>query len=163
RPLWQLRVGVKLYDLLCGGENFQPSRGLSADETRRALPALKADGLRDALRSAARAGATLANYTRFLDARRDGDLWSCQLEDTRSGNKFPVRARAIVNATGPWAPLIPHSAVQLRLTKGIHVVVDRARLPIGDDAVVISEGRRLLFVIPWGRSVIVGTTDTDYH
>src|SRR5207244_10088977 len=40
RPLWQLKIGVKLYDLLCGGRNFEPSRGFSREETLRLLPAL---------------------------------------------------------------------------------------------------------------------------
>ncbi|MEW6160238.1 MAG: FAD-dependent oxidoreductase, partial [Verrucomicrobiota bacterium] len=53
------------------------------------------------------------------------------------------------------------SGVRLRLTKGIHLVFDHARLPV-TDAVVITEGTRILFVIPWGERVIVGTTDTDY-
>jgi glycerol-3-phosphate dehydrogenase len=57
---------------------------------------------------------------------------------------------------------LPHSQVKLRLTKGIHLVVERKRLPV-PDAVVITEGKRVLFVIPWGERVIVGTTDTDYH
>src|SRR5205823_5401272 len=65
------------------------------------------------------------------------------------------------NATGPWAGNVPHSRVQLRLTKGIHLVIDRRRLPV-PDAVVITEGKRILFVIPWGERVILGTTDTDY-
>ena len=40
---------------------------------------------------------------------------------------FKVRARAVVNATGPWAEGLPHSRVKLRLTKGVHLVVERAR------------------------------------
>jgi glycerol-3-phosphate dehydrogenase len=180
RPLWQLRIGVKLYDLLCHGRNFEPSRGFSRDETLHALPALNAHELLgsvryfdaltndarlvlDTLRSAAHHGAAVANYTRFLDAQREGDIWSCQVENVLTGEKLSARARALVNATGPWAQQIPHSDVKLRLTKGIHVVVPRRRLPIGDDAVVITEGERILFVIPWGERVIVGTTDTDYH
>jgi glycerol-3-phosphate dehydrogenase len=67
-----------------------------------------------------------------------------------------------VNATGPWADGLPHSAVKLRLTKGIHLVVDRKKLPT-PDAIVMTEGKRILFVIPWGERTIVGTTDTDYN
>src|SRR6185436_6907388 len=73
-----------------------------------------------------------------------------------------VRARTIVNATGPWADKVPHSGVKLRLAKGIHIVIDRARLPV-PSAVVITEGKRILFVLPWGERVIIGTTDTDYR
>lgn len=183
RPVWQLRIGVKLYDLLCGGRNFQPSRGFTREETREMLPALKDEKLAgsvryfdaltndarlviDTLRSAERHGATVVNYTRFKDAAREGDLWRCAIEDhvnTPGGTpaRLTVRARTVVNATGPWADKLPHSAVKLRLSKGIHIVIDRTRLPV-PSAVVITEGKRILFILPWGKRVIIGTTDTDY-
>lgn len=179
RPLWQLGIGVKIYDLLCGGRNFDASHTLPRAEVMRRVPALDAHGLTgaaryfdgltddarlviDTLRSASHHGAAVLNYLRFRDARRESDRWQCQLEDGLTGQTVSVSARAIVNATGPWAQQIPHSGVKLRLSKGIHVVVDRRRLPV-PDAVVITEGRRLLFVIPWGERVIIGTTDTDYQ
>jgi glycerol-3-phosphate dehydrogenase len=56
---------------------------------------------------------------------------------------------------------MPNSKTTLRLTKGVHLVIDRQRLPI-PDAVVMAEGDRILFAIPWGERVILGTTDTDY-
>lgn len=178
RPLWQLRIGVKLYDLLCSGRNFNPSRGFTREETLRSLPGLNRDGLLgsvryfdaltndarlvvDTLRSAVAHDAHVANYVRFHDARRAGDVWSCDLEDTLTGETFTARSRTLVNATGPWAEQLPHSAVKVRLSKGIHLVVDRRRLPVSE-AVVVTEGKRILFLIPWGERVIVGTTDTDY-
>ncbi len=179
RPLWQLRIGVKLYDLLCNGRNFSPSRGFSPAETLALLPELNCDGLigavryfdaltndarltLDTLRSADRHDATLANYTRFTGATREADGWRCQLEDQLTGAEVTARTRTIVNATGPWAQGLGHSAVKLRLSKGIHVVIDRRHLPI-TDAVVLTEGKRILFVLPWGERLIVGTTDTDYE
>jgi glycerol-3-phosphate dehydrogenase len=179
RPLWQLRAGVKIYDLLCGGRNFQPSRGFSRAETRQMLPALKAENLLgavryfdaltndsrlviDTLRSAEWHGAALLNYAGFRDARREGDVWRCEIDDQVTGADHTVRARTIVNATGPWADKVPHSGVKLRLSKGIHIVIDGARLPL-PSAVVITEGKRILFVLPWGERVIIGTTDTDYR
>jgi glycerol-3-phosphate dehydrogenase len=178
-PLWQLRIGVKLYDFLCGGGNFAPSRGLSLAETRKLLPALRTDGLRgavryfdaltndarlviDTLRSASRAGGAVLNYARLESTRREGNEWRTTVRDVLSGAIHEVRARAIVNATGPWSDGLPHSAVKLRLTKGIHLVVDHARLPV-PDAVVVTEGKRILFAIPWAGRVVLGTTDTDYR
>ena len=179
RPMWQLRIGVKLYDLLCGGGNFEPSRGFSRRETQAMLPTLQETKLKgsvryfdaltndarlvlDTLRSAERHAAAIVNYTRFHNAQRSGEGWSCQVEDRLTGRSCTVRTRAIVNATGPWADKVPHSAVKLRLSKGIHLVVDRARLAV-PSAVVITEGKRILFVLPWGQRVIIGTTDTDYR
>jgi glycerol-3-phosphate dehydrogenase len=179
RPLWQLGIGVKLYDWLCGGRNFEASHSLPRAEVLRLVPSLDPRDLTgavryfdaltddarlvlDTLRSASHHGAAAVNYLRFRDARREAGQWVCELEDTLASRTLTVRARAIVNATGPWAQQIPHSGVTLRLSKGIHLVVDRRRLPV-PDAVVITEGRRLLFVIPWGERIIIGTTDTDYH
>ena len=73
-----------------------------------------------------------------------------------------LTARCVVNATGPWAAAIPHSRLRLRLTKGVHLVVDRQRLPL-PCAVVMTAGPRILFGIPWGERMILGTTDTDYE
>jgi glycerol-3-phosphate dehydrogenase len=178
RPLWQLRLGVKIYDLLCGGRNFQPSHGFTERETLELLPKLKREKLKgavryfdaftndarlviDTLRSGSAHGAMVMNYAKFHDADREGQEWRCEIRDQLTGEPHPLRTRAIVNATGPWADQVPHSAIKLRLSKGIHIVIDRARLPT-PSAVVITEGKRILFVIPWGQRVIIGTTDTDY-
>jgi glycerol-3-phosphate dehydrogenase len=115
----------------------------------------------DTLRSAAKSGAIILNYCRFENAARQ-DLWECELKDASSGRGFQVQARAVVNATGPWADGLPHSAVKLRLTKGVHVIVERSRLPVTETA-VMTEEKRILFAIPWGERTILGTTDTDYN
>ncbi len=179
RPLWQLKIGVKLYDLLCSGRNFEPSRGLSTQETLQHLPMLRPENLTgaayyfdaltndarlvvDSIRSAARHGAMALNYVEFVNAKREGNVWVCELLDRHTNQRHSIRTSTIVNATGPWANKLPHSNVKLRLSKGIHAVIDHARLPV-QSAAVITEGKRILFVIPWGQRVIVGTTDTDYE
>ena len=175
--LWQLKLGVRLYDLLCGGKNFGPSAWLTGAQTLAHVPGLSADGLQgavsyfdgftndarltlDTLRSAAAAGAVVVNYCRFEEAARN-EMWDCLLEDCFQPARFRVRAHAVVNAAGPWADALPHSRVRLRLTAGIHLVVDAERLRV-PDAVVMAEGKRILFAIPWGEKTILGTTDTDY-
>jgi glycerol-3-phosphate dehydrogenase len=177
-PLWQLGLGVKAYDLLCGGRNLGSSRKLSADETLALVPGLNPVDLTgavryfdaltndarlvlDTLRSAERHGALLCNYLRFESAIREGDGWRGEVCDMLTGERHGIRTRSIVNAAGPWAASFPQSGVKLRLTKGVHLVVDRKRLPV-DDAVVAADGTRILFAIPWGERMILGTTDTDY-
>lgn len=175
--LWQLKIGVKLYDLLCGGRNLGPSSWLNREEVLALAPGLETHNLQggvryydgftndarlvlDTLRSAAHHGAVIVNDVRFIDASRQNH-WECVVEDALTGQRKKVITRTVVNATGPWADGLPHSAVKLRLTKGIHVVVESHRLPVRE-TVVMTEGSRILFVIPWGERVIVGTTDTDY-
>lgn len=176
--LWQLKIGVKIYDLLCSGRNLGASTWLKPADLLAKVPGLSRenllggvryyDGLTqdarltiDTLRSAARAGARVVNYCRFIDGRNTG-LWECRLEDVAGGRQLEVKAGAVVNATGPWADGLPHSRVKLRVTKGIHLVVARDRVPV-PETVVMTEGKRILFAIPWGERTILGTTDTDYQ
>lgn len=176
---WKLAVGTKLYDLLCGMRNYGPSRTLSQDETLSLLPGLSTHDLTgsvryfdaltndarlviDTLRSAAAHRAIVCNYVRLLDAQPIGGLWDCELMNWHTGQNLHVRSRAVVNAAGPWSDLLPQAKTSLRLTKGVHLVIERSRLAI-PDAVVMAEGERILFAIPWGERVILGTTDTDYN
>ena len=177
-PLWQLRLGVKMYDLLCSGKNLGKSGALTRDEVLNRVPELDPDGLTgavryfdaltndarlviDTLRSAKKKGAVILNYLQFKSAVRDSGVWMCELEEKLQPRKYIVRARAILNASGPWTEQLMQSRVKLRLTKGIHIVFERRYLPI-PEAVALAEGNRLLFLIPWGKRVIAGTTDTDY-
>jgi len=145
----------------------------------------------DTLRSAARRGAIVVNYCRFKNANRAVKLsdevgrvtpcapvpdqlksgahgvtrptsWECEIEDRLTQKTFTIGAHTVVNATGPWADGLPHSRVKLRITKGIHLVVARNKVPV-PDTVVMTEGERILFAIPWGERTILGTTDTDYN
>jgi glycerol-3-phosphate dehydrogenase len=176
--LWQLKIGVKIYDLLCGGRNLGASSWMNKGEALKWIPELQDknlngavryyDGLTndarlaiDTLRSARKAGGLVLNYCKFEKANFVGDKWECEVTDQLTGVKAKVVSRAVVNATGPWADGLEHSHVKLRLTKGVHLVVEKSKVPV-PDAVVMSEGKRILFAIPWGDRTILGTTDTDY-
>src|SRR6266567_5221285 len=93
--LWKLKVGVKIYDLLCGGRNLGKSTWLSPDDTLAKVPELRADGLKgavryfdgftndarltlDTLRSAAKHGALLLNYCKFEKAEFANGEWRCE-------------------------------------------------------------------------------------
>ena len=177
-PFWKLRIGVKLYDLLCGGGNLGPSYGMSPGETLAKVPGLNPYDLTgsvryfdsqsndarlviDTLRSAAGHGAIVSNYLRLESAIAGKNRWECQLRDTFADRTCRVFARSVVNACGPWSATLPQSSVRLRLTKGVHLVIDRRRLNV-PDAVMVTKGERTLFVIPWGERAILGSTDTDY-
>ena len=176
--LWKLRIGVKLYDLLCGGRNFGPSCSMTRADVLRRLPGPRSTGLTgavryydaltndarlvlDTLRSAAASGAIVTNYTRLEEVSRVSDGWRCRVRDVISDRPYEIAARSVAHATGPWAEKLTPSSVRLRLTKGVHLVIDRSRLRV-PEAIVVSEGPRILFAIPWGERVILGTTDTDY-
>lgn len=176
--LWKLRIGVKIYDLLCGRANLGKSSSFNRAEILAKLPMLNADDLTgavryfdgmtndarlvmDTLRSAARRGAVVLNYAAFAGAKRVENKWRCEIRDQLSDRAASVSARCVINATGAWTMNFPQSKIKLRLTKGVHLVINRSRLPL-ENAVVMSEGARILFAIPWGKRMILGTTDTDY-
>lgn len=178
-PKWQLGIGVKLYDMLCSGRNLGKSRPLNIEEVKKYLPGITEDrltgGVRyfdgltndarltiDTLRSADRNGAFLCNYCRLEDAHPEGDIWVCRVRDVLGQLDFTIRTRCIVNATGAWADKQKYSKVKIRGTKGIHLIVDRAIFPIPDEAVMMTEEKRVVWAIPWGERVYVGCTDTDY-
>jgi glycerol-3-phosphate dehydrogenase len=177
-PFWKLRIGVKIYDLLCGGRNLGPSYGLSPGETLLRVPGLNPYDLTgavryfdsqsndarlviDTLRSAAGHEAIVCNYLRLETADPGKNGWECHLGDTFTDQTHKVFARTVINACGPWSATLPHSGVKLRLTKGVHLVIDRQRFGV-PDAVMVTDGQRTLFVIPWGERSILGSTDTDY-
>jgi len=176
--LTKLRLGVKLYELLCGTSDYGRTGSLKAGEAIAMANVADANltgGVRyfdsftndarlvmDTLASARRHKAAVLNYVQFIRAKQAGDKWLCQCRDSESGSEFDVETKCVVNATGPWSQLLEQSTIKLRLTKGVHLVVRKQRLPI-EDAVVLAQGDRILFAIPWGQRVILGTTDTDYE
>src|SRR5690606_1560711 len=119
---------------------------------------------------AAAAGATVVSWARvdgFLE--EGGRVVGARVVDAFTGEGTALRPAAAVNATGPWtdrtltlAPEPPPKPL-LRPTKGVHVVVDREKLPVRNAIVCThpADGR-VMFVIPWGDRTYLGTTDTDY-
>jgi glycerol-3-phosphate dehydrogenase len=173
RPWWLVRAGLLLYDLLGGRSSLPRSRGLrEADSLYRApLKGAKrgfvyADAWVDDARltlamavDAARMGAEIATRTALVDATRTRKGWRATLSDGRV-----VEAKALVNATGPWAPQVAsiidaEPGPGLRLVKGSHIVVDR--LYDGDHAYILQQpDRRIVFAVPWlDRYTAIGTTD----
>jgi glycerol-3-phosphate dehydrogenase len=183
---WKLAAGLWAYDLLAGFWGVRRHRMLGAQAVRAAEPALRQDGLRGAgvyfdyrtddarlvletVLAAAREGATVVSYAQVVGLLKDGGrITGARIADRLGGNGGAiVRAHVVVNATGPWvdhvASLDESGPSRLRLTKGVHVVVPRAR--VGNRAAIVLHAladRRVMFVIPWGEHSIVGTTDTDH-
>lgn len=181
-PRWKLQAAMRIYDWLGHVPRNRRATVLDTEQTLQHLPGLNNNGLTgavryfdaftndarlviDTIRSATAGGAKVLNYAAYESAQRIGKWWRCALRDQVTDERCEATARVIVNATGPWAQSMAHSGVRLRLTKGVHLVVPRDRLPLGEggnEAVVMPDGRRILFAIPWSERVILGTTDTPY-
>ena len=120
------------------------------------------------VRSALDHGATVANYVRASHARRGDDgLWRVELVDTAPGadqTPFEVKARAVVNACGPWvdernASTGVETSHRHVFSKGIHLIVDRVS-PHARVLTFFADDGRMFFAIPMGRRTVIGTTDT---
>ncbi len=121
----------------------------------------------DAMRQGAQV-VTWCPVVGFLHDER-GRAMGVTVHDQLSDERFDVRAGAIVNATGPWIDGLRGLAGDtagrplLRPTKGVHIVVDHAKLPVEHAVVLIHpDDERVLFAIPWGERTYIGTTDTDW-
>jgi glycerol-3-phosphate dehydrogenase len=182
--LGMVSLGVALYDALALWRPPVSSRRASAGEVYHLSPLLRSAGLVGAalyvdcqtddarlvlenVLDAESAGAVAASYVRVEGGAPDrqpaAHLRTVEVLDRQSGERFPVRARAVVNAAGPFSDAFRGGAPALRPTLGVHIVLDAARLPTGGRVVVIHSPRdgRLIFTLPAGARTIVGTTDTD--
>ena len=182
-------AGMLLYDLFSYTGGRPPGvphhRHLSKRQMLRAMPSLAPDafvgGLAyyDAQVDDARYVANLARTASFYGAhvasrvRVEGFLKvgqrvvGVQAHDLETGEKFDIRARQVVNATGVWtddtqAMVGERGQFKVRASKGVHLVVPRDRFQSKLGLLLRTE-KSVLFVIPWGRHWLIGTTDTDWN
>lgn len=189
--LWErgyVGAGVGLYDALAAlsgrSENLPRHRHLTKRGARKVIPALREDALVGAIqyfdamvddarytmqlaRTAAAYGAHVASRVRVVDLLRDaGRVTGARLTDLETGTSYDVRARQVVNATGVWTDETQSLAGErgqfhVQASKGIHLVVPRDRIR-GDSGMILRTEKSVLFVIPWKRHWIIGTTDTAW-
>ncbi len=179
RPAWMIRAGLWLYDHLGGRITLPGSKAVAfphaelsaglqgryrsgfvysdcrVDDSR--LTLLNAIGARE------KGGQVLAR-TRFVSARRVDGAWEATLQPV-GGEPHAVRAKALVNAAGPWVvDVLGHVAGEriaerVRLVKGSHIVVPRVHSQ-GHAYILQNPDKRVVFVIPYeGRFSLIGTTD----
>ncbi|WP_019645235.1 glycerol-3-phosphate dehydrogenase [Novispirillum itersonii] len=183
RPAWLLRLGLFLYDNLGGRKLLPGTRGL--DLRHDAAGAPLRDGYRKGFEysdcwvedarlvvmnamDAVERGAVIETRTRCTGAQREDGLWLVSVTDADTGLSKSIRARAIVNAAGPWVEDVLTTKVKatvparIRMVRGSHVVVpkifehDRAYIFQNPDG-------RIVFAIPYEHDfTLIGTTDHDH-
>jgi glycerol-3-phosphate dehydrogenase len=190
--LGMISIGLVLYDMLALGKPPAGHERHSARELSELEPGLRQQHLVGGLTyfdcatddarltlenilDAQDIGATCVNHVRALRALRrpDGRVAGALAVDVRSGEPFEIRARVVAGAFGPWTDQALHDfganerrhghKSLLRPTKGVHVLVDAARLPVQHAVTMASRDKRIVFCIPTGARTLIGTTDTDYH
>jgi glycerol-3-phosphate dehydrogenase len=176
--------GLKVYERLSGKLSLGPSRRLSLDDMRRAIPTLETRGLYggasyldgafddtrllvNLMQSAIEQGAVCVNYMPVRELVKEaGRVRGVVAEDLETGKQLRVPARVVVNATGPFSDQIlqldrPGASPVIAASQGIHLVFDREFLP-GTTALIVPKTRdgRVIFAVPWHHHAVIGTTDT---
>ncbi|MBF8732096.1 glycerol-3-phosphate dehydrogenase [Pseudomonas guariconensis] len=179
RPAWMIRAGLFLYDHLGKRKRLGASRSLRFGPGNPLKPVITrgfeyADCAVDDARlvvlnamAAREKGAHIHPHTRCLRAQRVDGLWEVQLQQA-DGSQRTIRARALVNAAGPWVASFIKDDLKLdapygiRLIQGSHIIVPR--LYDGEHAYILqNEDQRIVFAIPYlERFTLIGTTDREY-
>lgn len=181
-------MGVALYDTM--GLEGGASRGvprhrhLSRRKAMRIAPSLSKDALVGAIqyydgqiddarhtmslaRTATRYGAHAASRAKVVGFLREGErVTGARVHDLENDQSYEVAAKQVINATGVWtddtqALVGERGQYKVRASKGIHLLVPRDRIQSSSGLILRTE-KSVLFVIPWGRHWIIGTTDTDW-
>jgi glycerol-3-phosphate dehydrogenase len=177
-------AGMLLYDELGGHKGMRRHRHLTKRRALKLAPALDPHALIGALqyddcqvddarhtlavaRTAARLGAAVTNSTSVVGFLREaGRVTGVRVRDHVSGDELEVHANVVINATGVWTDelqqmLGERGQFHVTASKGIHLVVPRDRLQL-DTGLILRTEKSVLFVIPWGRHWLIGTTDTEW-
>ncbi|MCO5233730.1 MAG: glycerol-3-phosphate dehydrogenase/oxidase [Chitinophagales bacterium] len=178
--------GLYVYDRLAGVEKKERRFMLNKSKTLEQEPLLRDDILLgggiyieyrsddarltiEVLKTAAKKGASIINYVQANQLIYDNEIVKGALvSDLRTGLTFQIKAKKVINASGPWVDNLRKSdnslkGKRLHLTKGVHIVVPKERLPIRQAVYfdVPTDGR-MVFAIPRQDIVYIGTTDTNY-
>ncbi len=192
KPVWErvyVGAGMLLYDLFSYTGGRPPGvphhRHLTRRQLLRAVPSLKAHAYRGGLvyydgqvddaryvatlaRTASFYGAHVASRVRVEGFIKVGErVVGVNAHDLETGERFEIMAKQVVNATGVWtddtqAMVGERGQFKVRASKGVHLVVPRDRFQSKLGLLLRTE-KSVLFVIPWGRHWLIGTTDTDWN
>ncbi|WP_149360704.1 glycerol-3-phosphate dehydrogenase [Lolliginicoccus suaedae] len=180
-----ISAGIFLYDRLGGAKSVPAQKQLTRAGALRMAPALKRRSLIGGIRyfdtvvddarhtmtvarTAANYGAIVRPSTQVVGFLKEADrVAGVRVRDCETGEIGQVRAHAVVNCAGVWTDELQELSGQrgrfrVRASKGVHIVVPRDRI-ISESAIILRTEKSVLFVIPWGRHWIIGTTDTDWH
>ncbi|WP_067138379.1 glycerol-3-phosphate dehydrogenase/oxidase [Microtetraspora malaysiensis] len=186
RPAWErayMGAGLALYDALAGASGVPRHRHLGRASTLAQAPALHPGRVTGAIRyfdaqvddarltvalarTAERHGALIVPGARVDAVRTEGDRPLVEVADAETGEQVRLRPRRVLFAVGPWTGLAGErfglsGGLRVAMSKGVHLVVDRSAIETST-AVIGRTPNSVLFLIPWGDRVIVGTTDTPW-
>lgn len=180
-------LGLTAYDRLAGVKKYERKKMLSKKQTLNKEPLVKKDGLKgggyyveyrtddarltiEVMKRAEENGAEILNHTKSTDFIYDSKskVRGIEVQDLLTGEMYEINAKKVINAAGPWVDEVrkkdyTRNNKQLRLTKGVHVVIDQSKFPLRQAVYFDTEkDGRMIFAIPREGKAYVGTTDTFY-
>jgi len=182
---WMTSIGLKVYDILANVEGEDKRKMMNKEETLELEPLLpekivkgsgyyaeyRTDDARltlENIKTAIKYGGTPLNYARVQDfVYTNKQIRGVKVKDELNGEEYSIKTKFVINAAGPWVDElreVNHSkkGKQLHLTKGVHLVFPKDKLPLKQSVYFDIPDGRMMFAIPRGKITYAGTTDTNY-
>lgn len=182
---WLTSIGLKVYDILAQVEGEDKRQMLERKEALKLEPLLPKKRLKGAgyyaeyrtddarltlenIKTGLQYGTSALNYAQVGDfLYRDGKVRGVKVKNLESGLEFDIKAKYVVNSTGPWVDELREAnnskkGKKLHLTKGVHLVFPHEKLPVRQSVYFDIPDGRMMFAIPRGKVTYIGTTDTNY-
>ncbi|MER3319646.1 MAG: glycerol-3-phosphate dehydrogenase/oxidase [Allomuricauda sp.] len=183
---WLTSIGLKVYDILAQVSGDDKRQMLEKKEAMKLEPLLPKKILNGAgyyaeyrtddarltlenLKTSLQFGAQLFNYTKVTDfIYEDEKIAGVKFTDEVFGDEYRVSSKYVINAAGPWVDELrsvnqSKKGKRLHLTKGVHLVFPKEKLPVKQSVYFDIPDGRMMFAIPRGKVTYIGTTDTNFN
>ncbi|WP_136466515.1 glycerol-3-phosphate dehydrogenase/oxidase [Flagellimonas onchidii] len=182
---WLTSIGLKVYDILAQVTGDDKRQMLEKKEALKLEPLLPKKILNGAgyyaeyrtddarltienIKTSLQFGAEALNYIKVVDfIYNEEKVAGVKVKDEVSGDEFQIKSKYVISAAGPWVDELrsinkSKKGKRLHLTKGVHLVFPKEKLPVKQSVYFDIPDGRMMFAIPRGRVTYVGTTDTNY-
>ncbi|MGN7512775.1 MAG: glycerol-3-phosphate dehydrogenase/oxidase [Allomuricauda sp.] len=183
---WLTSIGLKVYDILAQVSGDDKRQMLEKKEAMKLEPLLPKKILNGAgyyaeyrtddarltlenLKTSLQFGAEIFNYTKVTDFMYENEkVAGVKFTDEVFGDEYSVSSKYVINAAGPWVDELrsvnqSKKGKRLHLTKGVHLVFPKEKLPVKQSVYFDIPDGRMMFAIPRGKVTYIGTTDTNYN
>ncbi|UII81796.1 glycerol-3-phosphate dehydrogenase/oxidase [Flagellimonas sp. CMM7] len=183
---WLTSIGLKVYDILAQVTGDDKRQMLEKKEALKLEPLLPKKILNGAgyyaeyrtddsrltienIKTSLQYGAKALNYAKVTDFIYENEqVAGVKVEDGVTGEEFVIKSKYVISAAGPWVDELrsvnnSKKGKRLHLTKGVHLVFPREKLPVKQSVYFDVPDGRMMFAIPRGKITYVGTTDTNFN
>jgi len=183
---WLTSIGLKVYDILAQVTGDDKRKMLGKKEALKLEPLLPKKILKGAgyyaeyrtddarltienIKTSLQFGAEALNYASVEDFEyTEEQISGVKVKDAISGDEFTIKTKYVISAAGPWVDELrsvnnSKKGKRLHLTKGVHLVFPKEKLPVKQSVYFDIPDGRMMFAIPRGKVTYVGTTDTNFN